>query len=134
MTDEPGVLFESDRAVSLISACRERLAGIDDTKPRFVVHRGHPRASPIDEQPGQGIVKGQQPEHHAVDEVEPEQKTQQPEIGLGRGSKEILDRDGALVADEPRLGVDGAVASESRLGSRFAVHRDIRSPGGRFGA
>ena len=92
---------DGDGALALVAARRQRLLGIDDAQPRFIVGRGHPRGPPIEQQQGQRIIDGQHPKHHAINKIEPEQKTHQPQVGVGGGGEEILDDDGALIADEP---------------------------------
>jgi hypothetical protein len=64
----------------------------------------------------------------SINEVEPEEKTQQSEIGRGVGCEEVFYDNGALIADEAGLGVGGTVAGESRFGAWLAVHRDIPRP------
>jgi hypothetical protein len=73
------------------------------------------------------IVDWQHPKHHAINEVEPEKKSQQPEVSGGVGCEEVFHRDGALIADKPFVGVDRPVASEPGFRARLTVHCDIRS-------
>lgn len=105
---------------------------IDHAQPGFVVDCGHLRGAPIEQQQGQRIVERQHPEHHSVNKIQAEQKPQQAQVRIGGGGKEVLDHDGALVADEPPLGVDRAVPGEAGFGPGFAVHRHIRRPRSRL--
>ncbi|CNJ84895.1 Uncharacterised protein [Mycobacterium tuberculosis] len=98
------------------------------------MHSGDSRGASIEEQLGQRVIDGQHPKRHAINKIQSEQEAHQPEVGVRGGGEEILDHNGALIADEPPLGVDGAVAGESRFGTGLAVHRDVGRAREGFGA
>ena len=75
-------------------------------------------------QPRQWVVDRQHPEHHAIDEVESEQETQQAEVGVDVGGEEVLHHDGALIADEPLVRYRSGGSGRSRF--RIQEHREPR--------